>query len=394
MAMALEVVGAAAAVFGCALFGILVQMHLICIVYVFLKMNKRSTETIPMKLPGISLLKPLMGIDPHLEDNLETFFELDYPEYEILLCVQEHEDPAVDLCKRLIGKYPNVDAKLFVGGKKVGINPKINNLMPGYEAARYSIVWICDSGIRVRVDTLADLARQMTEKVGLVHGLPYTADRRGFAATLEQVYFGTSHARTYVAAHATGFKCVTGMSCLLRKAVVDQAGGLAAFGQYLAEDYFISKAIADRGWQFAMAQQVALQNPGTYSISLFQSRVIRWTKLRIHMVPATIVCEPVSECFVSGLLVSWSAHYFFQWDLVLAFLCYVFAWFLLDFIKLRLVQGGPLSFSKLDYAVAWFIRESMALIIFCAALWDPVISWRTGRYRLRCGGTAEEVIDM
>uniref|UniRef100_A0A8C4WYP5 ceramide glucosyltransferase n=1 Tax=Eptatretus burgeri TaxID=7764 RepID=A0A8C4WYP5_EPTBU len=394
MVMAFEVVGAAAAVFGCALFGILIQMHLICIAYVFLKMNKRNTETPPMKLPGISLLKPLKGVDPHLEDNLETFFELDYPEYEILLCVQEHEDPAIDLCKRLLGKYPNVDAKLFVGGKKVGINPKINNLMPGYEAARYDVVWICDSGIRVRVDTLADLAHQMTEKVGLVHGLPYTADRRGFAATLEQVYFGTSHARTYVAAHATGFKCVTGMSCLMRKAVVDQAGGLAAFGQYLAEDYFLSKAIADRGWQFAMAQQVALQNPGTYSISLFQSRVIRWTKLRIHMVPATIVCEPVSECFVSGLLVSWSAHYFFQWDIVLAFLCYVFAWFLLDFIKLRLVQGGPLSFSKLDYAVAWFIRESMALFIFCAALWDPVISWRTGRYRLRCGGTAEEVIDM
>lgn len=31
------------------------------------------------------------------------------------------------------------------------------------------------------------MANQMTEKVGLVHGLPYVADRQGFAATLEQV---------------------------------------------------------------------------------------------------------------------------------------------------------------------------------------------------------------
>ncbi|MGH0176955.1 UNVERIFIED_CONTAM: hypothetical protein FKN15_073957 [Acipenser sinensis] len=74
----------------------------------------------------------------------------------------------------------------FTGGKKVGINPKINNLMPGYEVAKYDLVWICDSGIRVKPDTLTDMANQMTEKVGLVHGLPYVADRQGFAATLEQ----------------------------------------------------------------------------------------------------------------------------------------------------------------------------------------------------------------
>lgn len=39
----------------------------------------------------------------------------------------------------------------------------------------------------VTPDTLTDMANQMTEKVGLVHGLPYVADRQGFAATLEQV---------------------------------------------------------------------------------------------------------------------------------------------------------------------------------------------------------------
>ncbi|TUH72451.1 Ceramide glucosyltransferase-B [Bagarius yarrelli] len=251
-------------------------------------------------------------------------------------------------------------------GKKVGINPKINNLMPGYEGAKYDLVWICDSGIR---------------------------DRQGFAATLEQVYFGTSHPRSYISANVTGIKCVTGMSCLMRKDVLDQAGGLIAFAQYIAEDYFMAKAIADRGWKFSMATQVAMQNSGSYSISQFQSRMIRWAKLRINMLPATII-EPVSECFVASLIIGWSAHHLFRWDIMVFFMCHCLAWFICDYIQLRGVQGGPPSFTKLDYAVAWFIRESMTIQIFLSALWDPTISWRTGRYRLRCGGTAEEILDV
>lgn len=65
-----------------------------------------------------------------------------------------------------------------------------------------------------------------------------------------------------------------------------------------------------------------------------------------------------------------------------------------DYWLMTSPQGGPLCFSKLDFAVAWFIRESMAVQIFLSALWDPTISWRTGRYRLRCGGTAEEILDV
>ncbi|KAK7880820.1 hypothetical protein WMY93_032533 [Mugilogobius chulae] len=211
--------------------------------------------------------------------------------------------------------------------------------MPGYESAKYGLVWVCDSGIRVKPDTLTDMTNQMTEKVGLVHGLPYVADRQGFAATLEQVYFGTSHPRSYISANVTGIKCVTGMSCLMRKDVLDQAGGLVAFAQYIAEDYFMAKAIADRGWKFSMATQVAMQNSGSYSIAQFQSRMIRWTKLRINMLPGTVL-EPVSECFLASLIIGWAAHYVFRWDMMVFFMCHCLAWFIFDYIQLTGVQGG------------------------------------------------------
>jgi len=75
----------------------------------------------------------------------------------------------------------------------------------------------------------------------------------------------------------------------MRKNLIDEVGGLKSFGCYLAEDFFLAKSITDRGWKIRISNQPAWQNPGIGSIPSFQQRVIRWAKLRIAMVPTTIV---------------------------------------------------------------------------------------------------------
>lgn len=82
--------------------------------------------------------------------------------------------------------------------------------------------------------------------------------------------------RIYLSADLLGINCHTGMSCIMRKSVLKELGGLQAFGRYLAEDFFIAQAFIDNGWKLAISSQPALQNSGICDIASFQARLTRW----------------------------------------------------------------------------------------------------------------------
>lgn len=110
-------------------------------------------------LPGVSVIKPLVGVDPYLASNLDSFFCMRYPLFELLFCVSDERDSSLEVVRKLMAKYPAVSAKVFVGGCKVGTNPKINNMQPGYAAAAYDTILISDSGIKSKSLSAVSLQR-------------------------------------------------------------------------------------------------------------------------------------------------------------------------------------------------------------------------------------------
>lgn len=346
----------------------------------------------PQLLPGVSILKPLTGVDPNLYANLETFFNMNYPKYELLFCIENDWDPAIMVVQSLLSKYPQMDAKLFVAGKKkVGVNPKINNMIEAYECGKYDLVLISDSGLRMKEDTLMDMVTCLTESVGLVHQIPFVCDREGFIGVLEKVYFGSQHAKIYLMSDLLGINCVTGMSCLFRKDVLELAGSLRSLGCYLAEDYYLAKVFVDRGWRCRISSCPALQNAGTSSISIFQARMIRWIKLRTSLIPITALLEPSSECLVMGLWSAWAVSSLFEWSGLAFFFVHTLLWFLLDYILLLVLQGSSAPFSKFEYVTGWLFRELTSVSLMVRAHCSRALVWRNRRYVLRRGGLGEEL---
>jgi len=73
------------------------------------------------------------------------------------------------------------------------------------------------------------------------------------------------------------------------------------------------------------------------------------------------------------------------------FLMHILVWFLFDYTLLSICQNGPLPFNKFEFMCAWLLRECTSFWLCIKSHMTSVIVWRHRRYRLRWGGTIEEI---
>ena len=123
----------------------------------------------------ISVLKPLAGLDLDLESNLRTFFEQDYPAFELLFAVRREDDPAAEVVARLQREYPNVSSRTVITGEPPYPNAKVFSLDRMLALANNDLVVMSDSDIRVTPDLLRTVVAEFQDAHLGVATCPYRA---------------------------------------------------------------------------------------------------------------------------------------------------------------------------------------------------------------------------
>ena len=129
-------------------------------------------QPLPKTRPPVTILRPACGIENFIEETLESAFTINYPEFEIVFCVQQETDPIIPVIRRLIAKYPHVSSRLLVGDDRISINPKLNNLVKGWRAAKHDWIVMTDSNVLLAPDYIDQLLARWTDGVGLVCSPP------------------------------------------------------------------------------------------------------------------------------------------------------------------------------------------------------------------------------
>ncbi len=235
-------------------------------------------------LPPISILKPVNGVDGNLYENLLSFINQDYPDYEIVIGIQSPDDPAIELAEQLKHEFPDKNITCIVSDRTLGYNPKINNLYGMMPHANHDYMVISDSNVMVNESYLRENIKYFSDnRVGLVTNLIKGVGGDSVGALLENL-----HLNSFVIGNVSllGFldrEIVVGKSIFFRKSQFDRLGGIWELRNYLAEDYLMGKMYRKHGYKVVVAPHIISTTNHSWTLKRFLNRHTRWAQLRWNL---------------------------------------------------------------------------------------------------------------
>jgi ceramide glucosyltransferase len=335
----------------------------------------RRRRDLPDFTPPITIFKPLKGVDEGLEQNLRTFFQLDYPVYQLLFGVAEANDPAIGVVKQLIREFPDHDARLVIGTPVFGLNPKVENLAAMEPYRRYETILISDSNVRVRPSYLRETACYLAEPgVGLVSNIFVGADENRFGAALENLQLNGFIAGGVAAASVTGVTCVVGKSMLMPVRVLEAIGGFAAVRNLLAEDQVIGVKVRKAGYAIRLSHHVIENVNRDRDLKWFINRHSRWYKIRFRLALPPFLAEPAANLGAIGLVWALSGDSGLAWG----GLCVLGGLGIArDIIQTRWLRG---TYPKLRHWPLSLVKDLFLLPVWIDALFSRRVHWRGNRF--------------
>jgi ceramide glucosyltransferase len=326
----------------------------------------------------ISILKPLSGLDADLESNLRTFFEQDYPSFEILFAVREPDDPAVPVVEKLRQVYPNVPSRLLITGEPPYPNAKVFSLDRMMAASAHDVLVMSDSDIRVTPTLLQTIAAEFQDSKLGVATCPYRAVAgKSFWSRLEAIGMNTDFlAGILVARMLEGMRFAVGPTIAARRHALESIGGFDRLKDYLAEDFVMGKFAAEAGHGVSLSSYVIEHHIGTSSgFRNNAAHRIRWTRSTRRSRPAGYLGQLFTMPVPLALMVTaWNPLW---WPVLLVTLA------------IRGVAAWTVAELVLHARFNWLLLPLEDIAGFCfwiAGFFGNTITWRGRRYRLESDG--------
>lgn len=230
--------------------------------------------------PPVSILKPVRGVDFGSYENFSSFCQQNYPDYEILFCVNEMSDAAVPVIQRVMAEFPERRIRIFSGAAQLGTNRKVNNLVLLTKEAQHEFLVQSDADVRVDPDYLREMVAPFADPdVGVVSCFYRSIAQPNLFAELEAIGAASDFfPSAMVADWVEGVRFALGASVATRKTWLQKIGGYEAFANYLADDYEIGYRVYKAGGKVLLSREAVWTLYPALSLQEFWDHQVRWAR--------------------------------------------------------------------------------------------------------------------
>ncbi len=237
--------------------------------------------------PPVSNLKPIRGLDPGAYENFASFCRQDYPDYELVFCVGDRDDPVLPAIDKLMREFPERRIRVLFGSGRTATNDKVAKLVRMVGEAAHEVVVISDSDVRVEPDYLRSVVAPLADpNVGAVTCFYVPADERTFADSLQSMgMFSDFYAGILVAWQLDGVKFALGPTIATTRTRLAEFGGYEALENGPADDLLVGRLIAEHGHEVKLLDYTVLAVADYQSMRDLVHKRLRWIVVMRHMRP-------------------------------------------------------------------------------------------------------------
>lgn len=335
----------------------------------------RRREIAPVPRPPITVLKPLHGAEPLLEEALASLCALDYEPLQILCGVQDPADPAIAVVERLRARFPHRDITLVVDPTPHGLNRKVANLINIFPSAKYDTLVIADSDVHVTRSYLDAIAATLAQPGCGLATLLYTGRpaHRRTAALLGTAWINHAFLPGALLARALGRQDCLGATMALRRDTLAAIGGLHALADDLADDQMLGRRVAALGKTVALAGAVVATTVPEETLAALWRHELRWGRTIRSLEPVGFALSALQHPLAWALAAALLAGTTGAWAGFLA------AWLL----RAAIARGLEAELQACDETLAtrtpiWLfpLRDLMSILVILASHAGTRVEWR------------------
>src|SRR5579871_1078734 len=238
--------------------------------------------------PPVSILKPFRGLDPEAYENLASFCRQDYPDYEMVFCIDPDDQAIMRVIDRLRADFPQRPIRVLRGSGRVATNDKVAKLARLVAEASHEIVVISDSDVRVRPDYLRSVTAPLRDpRIGAATCFYTPTSIRTFTDHLQTAGMTSDfYAGILVAWQLDGVKFALGPTIATTRARLGAFGGYASIENQPADDLLVGRLIAERGHEVILLPYTIDTVPDYHGIDALLRKRLRWMVVMRYMRPA------------------------------------------------------------------------------------------------------------